>query len=196
MFKFFPISANNVSSGVPDKMIQSIMNGKPPISVRLNILGVLEAWSVATRALKYKDMLGDGDSSTYSAIVESKPYGEDCVPNKLECVGHVQKWVGSRLLKLKSSNKGINLSDGKGLSVKGRLTDAKIDILQNYYDLAIRENLSDVQQMAKAVKASFFHVASTDDKPQHHLCPKGDDSWCGYQRDSQTYKGWYSRCSC
>ena len=42
--------------------------------------------SLATRALKYKDMLGDGDSSTYSAIVESRPYGEDCVPNKLECV--------------------------------------------------------------------------------------------------------------
>ena len=57
--------------------------------------------SVATRALKYKDMLGDGDSFTYSAIVESNPYGEDCVPNKLECVGHVQKRVGSRLRKLK-----------------------------------------------------------------------------------------------
>ena len=41
--------------------------------------------SCATRGLKYKDMLGDGDSSTYSAILESKPYGEDCIPNKPEC---------------------------------------------------------------------------------------------------------------
>ncbi len=144
--------------------------------------------SVATRALKYKDMLGDGDSSTYSAIVESNPYGEDCVPNKLECVGHVQKRVGSRLRKLKSSNKGVKLSDGKGVSGKGRLTDGKIDVLQNYYGLAIRENLQDVEEMAKAVKASLFHVASTDTKPQHHLCPKGKDSWCGYQRDSKSYK--------
>ena len=49
--------------------------------------------SRATRGLKYKDMLGDGDSSTYSAILESKPYGEDCIPSKLECIGHVQKRV-------------------------------------------------------------------------------------------------------
>ena len=66
-------------------MIPSIMNGGPPTSVRSTILGVLVAWetpgalriferSVVTRALKYKDMLGDGDSSTYSCIVESKPY--------------------------------------------------------------------------------------------------------------------------
>lgn len=47
-------------------------------------------WSVAPRGLKYKHMLGDGDSSTYNTILESKPYGEDCIPNKLECIGHVQ----------------------------------------------------------------------------------------------------------
>ena len=55
--------------------------------------------SLATRALKYKDMLGDGGSSSYSSIVESMPYGEDCVPNKPECVGHVQKRVGSQASK-------------------------------------------------------------------------------------------------
>ena len=67
--------------------------------------------SVATRALKNKNILGDGDPSTYSAIVESKPYGEDYVPNKLECVGRVQKRVGSGLRKLKSLNKGVKLSN-------------------------------------------------------------------------------------
>ena len=53
---------------------------------------------------------------------------------------------------------------------------------------AIRENLDGVEEMVKAVKASLFHVASIDGNPQHHLCPKGKDSWCGYQRDSQTYQ--------
>ena len=47
--------------------------------------------SMATRGLKYVDMLGD--SSTYNSIVESQPYGEDSIPNKLECIGHVQKRV-------------------------------------------------------------------------------------------------------
>ena len=93
--------------------------------------------SLATRGLKYKDMLGDGDSATYNTIVENKPYGEDCIPNKLECIGHVQKRVGSRLRKLKSANKGLKLDDGKGLAGKGILTDSKIDVLQNYYGLAI-----------------------------------------------------------
>ena len=144
--------------------------------------------SCATKGLKYKDMLGDSDSSTYSAILESKPYGEDCIPSKLECIGHVQKRVGSRLRRLKSSNKGRKLSDGKGISGKGRLTTGKMDVLQNYYGLAIRENLDNVEEMAKAVKASLFHVASTEENPQHHLCPKGENSWCGYQRDSKTYK--------
>jgi hypothetical protein len=40
------------------------------------------------------------------------------------------------------------LSDGKGLAGKGRLTDEKIDIFQDYYGLAIRENSNDVQKMA------------------------------------------------
>jgi hypothetical protein len=143
--------------------------------------------SITTRGLKYKNLLGDGDSSTYNAIVE-KLYGEDCVPNKLECIGHVQKRVGSRLRRLKSSNKGLKLDDGKGLGGKGRLTDSKIDVLQNYYGLAVRENLKDVDNMAKNIEASLFHVASTNENPQHHLCPDGEDSWCGYKRDESTYQ--------
>lgn len=51
-----------------------------------------------------------------------------------------------RTRELKSSNKGVKLSDGKGLSGKGRITDAKIGVLQNYYGIAIRENLNDVQK--------------------------------------------------
>ena len=63
-----------------------------------------------------------------------------------------------------------------------------MDVLQNYYGLAIRENHESVEEMAKAVKASLFQVASSEKNPQHHLCPKGKDSWCGYQRDSTTYQ--------
>jgi hypothetical protein len=107
-------------------------------------------------------MVGDGDSSTHSAVVESKPYGEDCIHSKLECIGHVQKRVGSRLRRLKNSNKGRKLSDGKGLSDKGRLADGKIDVLQDYYGCQISENLDDVNEMANAIQTSLLHVASTD----------------------------------
>ena len=144
--------------------------------------------SSAIRGLVYMDMLGDGDSSTHNNIVESKPYGDDCIPRKLECIGHVQKRVGSRLRKLKNSKKGVKLSDGKGLAGRGRLTDGKIDILQNYYGLAIRENSNDVQKMAVGIQAALYHVASTDAKPQHHLCPDGKESWCGYKREKDNYQ--------
>lgn len=89
--------------------------------------------SVNTRGLNYTSVLGDGDSSTYNSIVERKAYGEECIPNKMECIGHVQKRVGSRLRKLKNAKKAVNLIDSKGVSGKGRLTDGKIDLLQNSY---------------------------------------------------------------
>ena len=133
-------------------------------------------------------MLGDGDSSTYNSIVSSKPYGEECVPKKLKCIGHVQKRVRSRLRKLKNANKGVKLSDGKGIGGKGRLTDGKIDVLQKYYSLSVRENLDDVSTMAKSIKASLYHVASSDEKPQHHLCPDGKESWCGFKRDPASFR--------
>ena len=108
------------------------------------------------------------------------------------------KRVGSRLRKLKNKSKGEMLADGKGLAGKGRLTDGKIDVLQNYYGLAIRENLTDVDKMAKAIEASLYHVASTNENPQHDLCPDGDDSWCGYKRDKESYKHkiWNSKMHC
>ena len=67
------------------------------------------------------------------------------------------------------------LTDRKGLACTGRPTDNKIYVLQNYYGLAIRENLANVDKMAKAIETSLYHVASTTRKPLHDLCPEGDD---------------------
>ena len=58
------------------------------------------------------------------------------VVSKLECDGHVQKHVGRGLYNLKNNN--------KGLGGKGRLTDAVIDQLQNYYGITIRQNVNDM----------------------------------------------------
>ena len=128
--------------------------------------------------------LGDGDSSSYKTVADLKPYGDDCQVKKLECVGHVQKRVGSRLRKLKKSYKNTKLSDGKTIGGMGRLTDAKIDCLQNYYGLAIRQNTGSVVEMQKQIMASLYHVASTDEELNHHMCPSGDDSWCRYATDT------------
>ena len=145
------------------------------------------ARSEAERGLRYLEYLGDGDSSSFAKVKESKPYGDTLV-SKNECIGHVQKRIGTRLRKLCNSYKGQKLSDGKPINGKNRLTTKIIDTLQNYYGMAIRRNTDSLVNMVNAVLATLYHVASTDDDPDHGLCPAGEDSWCGWQRDSATYK--------
>lgn len=36
--------------------------------------------------------------------------------------------------------------------------------------------------MQQAVKASLYHCSSTDKSPNHQLCPKGNSSWCFYNK--------------
>ncbi|GFT29309.1 uncharacterized protein TNCV_756781 [Trichonephila clavipes] len=40
--------------------------------------------------------------------------------------------------------------------------------------------------MKRAIWAIYFHKLSTEDNPQHALCPLGEDSWCGYKRSIVT----------
>ncbi|GFX25746.1 uncharacterized protein TNCV_4337301 [Trichonephila clavipes] len=119
----------------------------------------------------------DGDSKTFSSIAQKKPYGDSVPIEKIECVGHVQKRMGSRLRKLKALWGGKKLSDGKTIGGKGRLTDAIISKLTTFYGNAIRANSHNVNEMRQAVWA---HTSSTDDEPKHWFYPKGKNSWCKY----------------
>ncbi|GFV63304.1 uncharacterized protein TNCV_1374011 [Trichonephila clavipes] len=120
-----------------------------------------------------------------SSCKEAKLYGETEV-EKLECVGHVQKRMGTRLRNILKMSKSIKLSDGENISVRGRLTFKEVDSIQHYYGLAIRKNLSSVEDMKRAIWAIYFHKLSTEDNPQHALHPLGEDSWCGYNRSIVT----------
>ncbi|GFU64614.1 uncharacterized protein TNCV_2682471 [Trichonephila clavipes] len=83
--------------------------------------------------LKYSNYIGDGDTKTFNALSENKPYGDDHLIQKIECVGHLQKRMGTRLRKLKIVYSKKKLSDGKTIGGKGRLTDSLIDKLAHYY---------------------------------------------------------------
>ena len=78
---------------------------------------------------------------------------------------------------------GKKLSDGKGLGGKGRLTTARIDTLQNFYGLAIRNNKGNIEAMSKATMAILDHYK--EDTLYEH-CPPGKESWCSFQRDVAT----------
>ena len=123
--------------------------------------------SIEERGARYTEYYGDGDSKAYSTvrnIYEGKEVA------KFECIGHYQKRIGTRLLKLKKNNKGL-----------GELTKPIIDKLQNYFGIALRSNLSTVEDMRKAIFASFLHVASSESNNYHAQC---NISWCQSQRDS------------
>lgn len=137
--------------------------------------------SQSERGVRYTNYIGDGDSKTFLSISESKPYGDTAV-TKLECVGHIQKRMGTRLRNLKKEIGSKKLSDGKGLSGKGRLTDKIINQLSTYYGNAIRQHCNSVKEMRNAVWAVYFHTRSTDSEPLHSFCPKDASSWCKYQK--------------
>lgn len=65
--------------------------------------------SVPQYGVRYETYVGDGDSKAYDEVVASKPYGDSFFIKKIECVGHVQKRMGTRLrtLKMKSSKKSF-----------------------------------------------------------------------------------------
>ena len=68
------------------------------------------ASSVQKHNLRYSKYLGDRDTGSFNKVVESKPYGDEIVPVKLECVGHVQKCLGNRLRAKRKALKGKTLS--------------------------------------------------------------------------------------
>ncbi|GFU82331.1 uncharacterized protein TNCV_4148981 [Trichonephila clavipes] len=106
--------------------------------------------SETSRKASYTQYLGDEDSKGFFTIKEAKVYGNTEV-KKLECVGHVQKRMGTRLRNILKTSKGIKLSDGKNISGRGRLTLKEVDSIQHYYGLAIRKNLSSVEDMKRAI---------------------------------------------
>jgi hypothetical protein len=125
--------------------------------------------SVEKHSLYYTDFYGDGDSKAYAAVKDTYEKNKKEI-RKQECIGHYQKRVGCRLRKLKSKT--------KGLGGRGRLTDAKIDTLQNYFGIALRENVGNLDAMRKGCLASMYHVAG-----YHNTCPLSTNSWCQSQRD-------------
>ena len=134
--------------------------------------------------LIYPEYLGDGDSSSFKDVVTSKPYEKYCIePSKNECVGHVQKRLGTSLRNKVKAYKGTKTP----LGGKGTLTKKTIDSMQNWYGMAIRHNLENLYQMKKAVGAILWHCTDFSEG-RHRFCPLGINSWCKFQKDKVTGK--------
>ena len=148
----------------------------------MNTAGAVEIFgsSNAKYNLRYSKYLGDGDTASFTKVVESQPYGDELKPVKLECVGDYQKRTGNRLRQKRKETKGVKISDGKGITQRGRLTDIVINTLQNYVGMEIRQN--DITEMRNSIIATLYHCTTFQyEEPRHLFCSNVKNSLCKWQ---------------
>lgn len=97
---------------------------------------------------------------------------------KEDCINHVHKRMGAALRNLLLKNK----REGKvSLGGKGKLTGDLVTKL-SYYGWALKAHQGNIDEMQNAVLATYNHVTSTDARPNHSRCSKGEGSWCSFNK--------------
>ena len=99
--------------------------------------------------------------------------------------------MGSALRIYKNKCRGSKLTDGKTVGDRGRLTDAVVDKIQNYYGVAIMQN---------AIWVIYFHMimgpSNETLNKQHQYCPVTPNSWCKYQVDQINGASFHNQQNC
>ena len=126
--------------------------------------------------LRYTEYLGDGDTHTCDKLNDLHVYGPDVQILKKDCINHVSKRMGTALREYHQNTPAARLPD------KGRFLKDMVPKLQGYYGKAIKNNLKSADEMHDAIWATWYHLSSTDDNPEHNYCPEGEESWCFFQR--------------
>ncbi|GFX34449.1 uncharacterized protein TNCV_3656871 [Trichonephila clavipes] len=60
---------------------------------KMEVDGMLKIFNRSEKLhnLKYSNYIGNGDTKIFNALSENKPYADDYLIQRIECVGHVQK---------------------------------------------------------------------------------------------------------
>ena len=113
----------------------------------------------------------------FSELVNAKPYEDTVVIEKRECIGHVQKRMGTRCRSLRQTLKVLYCTDGKRIAGRGRLT--AINPLQNHYGMGIKQNIDSIDNIKRSCMAVLCHNSDvTNEDEQHKCCPRAENSWC------------------
>ena len=150
------------------------------VAMEVEASKVLFGRSVIRHNLRYQICLCDGDAKTIHTLNSMKIYPEDI--KKEDCINHIAKRMKNGIMNLRKSLMGTKDSiSGKR---KGQVTEKIATKLTNYYADALKTNAPDIKSMQNAVFASLYHMSSTNEEPNHKLCPPGEKSWCKYQRET------------
>ena len=114
------------------------------IGVPLLLITTLRLWKQSTDLqLRYTTMFCDGDSKSFDAVVEAEVHGKSVSISKEDCVNHVSKRMVTALRNLVASCR----AQKESIAGKGKLTQKKIEKIQNFYGRAIKDCGEDVQMM-------------------------------------------------
>ena len=135
-------------------------------------LNVLTAYlgDFKLHTFQYAEYYGDADDKSFSRV-DNVYQASGITVKKKDCIGHVQKRVGTALRKLKRENPGFGGAD------------RPIDTLQHYYGIFTKCGQFDRNEKAIHAHASLMHCASNKSRSLHNHCPTGSTSWCKYHKD-------------
>ena len=126
--------------------------------------------------LRYTNYIGDGDSSAFNTIKKLKPYC-DTIIRKPECVGHVQKGLGTSCHKLRmtwTGKKMIQWERHHGTSRVQVTKLIKLSILYKYYcGMAMGNNVGGLYGIKNSVAATLLYnceIANKKERQQFCSC--------------------------
>ena len=106
-------------------------------------------------------MISDGNAKTFKLLSDQLPMVRPNLVSKHECVGHVQKRMGTALRE-KAKEKFVNeRGERVRMRWKGRITDKTIKLLTRYYGKAIRSSTGVCAAMQDAAWEVFYHSQSS-----------------------------------
>ncbi|KAK3717160.1 hypothetical protein RRG08_010971 [Elysia crispata] len=130
--------------------------------MEVHVSKIMWARSVMKHNMRYTIVVSDGDSKSFNAVSEMRPYGPHCIIEKEDCINHVCKRLGTALRNLivDASKRKITLG-GRG---EGRLTQNAIRRLSIYFTRAVRSNTTS-SEMRDAIMASVYYMFSKASAP-------------------------------
>ena len=149
------------------------------VAMEVEAAKIIFSWFVTKHKLLYQTCLCDGDAKTIHALNQIPVYTTPVI--KEDCVNHIAKRMKTGIMTLRKSLMGTK--DSISGNKKGQVTEKIATKLINYYSAALKRNAPHLTAMRNAVMASLHHMSSTDEHPNHMLCPAGEHSWCIHQRE-------------
>ncbi|XP_045475419.1 uncharacterized protein LOC123681212 [Harmonia axyridis] len=127
--------------------------------------------SIEQHGLLYKYLIGDGDSSVYSRVVEKVPYGRQVI--KIECANHMTRCVSDKLHKL-AKNTAFEIFNRKMLTKKIK-NITNVERLVKSVRIIVKNNKNDVVMLRRDLGNAPYHIFGNHENCRDTYCKRKND---------------------